>query len=149
NKPNSTDKNKSASEEEAEELEPGKVTPPATTPANQPSPPPPSSSGSLPSPTGQVLNKNLIRLSSTEPQYDPNMNSTCQTLVGATCGVRATLGSKVINIPAVAVDDRGVASIDWNAKAAGLTPGVWDIQVVATKDGKAGYSQTDKLTVEA
>jgi hypothetical protein len=58
-------------------VRPADVAPP---PAQLPTPPPPSQAGSLAPPTGQVLNKNLIRLGSTEPQYDANMNSTCQTV---------------------------------------------------------------------
>ena len=103
----------------------------------------------LAKPTGQLLNKSTISLNSTNPQNSPAMDSTCNSVAGATCEIHATLGSTTIVVAPAAMVDSATYGVDvpWNAKDKGLTSGTWTITAVAKKDGQSSTSESAHLTV--
>lgn len=111
----------------------------------------PSSPGTkLAAPTGQLLSNHSVSLSSTTPESKPDEDSTCQTVLGATCDIRLTGPSgQVITLGAKSVNDQGGVEFVWNAKDKGLTPGRWKVEAVATKDGQGATSSPDYLQVSS
>ncbi|HVQ45021.1 MAG TPA: hypothetical protein VMT30_08775 [Candidatus Saccharimonadia bacterium] len=79
------------------------------------------------------------------------MDSTCETVAGASCGFEltsATGQTKTLAAkPASAGNGVYVVEIQWDAKAVGLTAGTWKIHAVATKDGQTAKSADWQLTV--
>ncbi len=114
-----------------------------------------SSSGSrLPVPTGQVINVKSISLSAmpcgnAQPAPNcPNLESTCQTIVGGNCTLKIS-GSKAVTIQPSSTDGNGQFIFDWNAGKVGLTPGDWNVQLVAEKDGQTSSSGVEVLHVSS
>ena len=108
----------------------------------------PQTTGTIAKPTGQVLNKNVISLSSGAPQTSPALNSTCQTVFEAKCGLQLTASDGTMKtVPAQSVDSNGAANIDWSAKAIGLTPGTWKVQLLASKGSASALGDSYNLTV--
>lgn len=126
----------------------------STTP-NQPASPANTSpnstpSSSIPEPTGQLLSKHRVSLSSTSPETGPDENSTCQTVTGATCDIKLTgPDGSVKYLGAQSVDAQGGAVFEWNAKNIGLSVGRWKVEAVATKDGSFATSDPDYLEVSS
>jgi len=99
-------------------------------------------------PTGQLLNKHSISLSSTAIESNPDMNSICQTTPGATCDLKLTAPDNSIKyVGSKSVDASGAASFYWNAKNIGLTSGRWKIEAIATLNNKSSISGPDYLQV--
>ncbi len=129
------------------------TTSPSPTPS--PSTDPQYNSSTLAKPT-QTINKShsYVSLSATDqadPQHSPSMDSTCTSVAGATCEIRATLGGTVITVvPATPVDTSTLGiDVAWNAKDRGLTPGTWVITAVAKKDGQTSTSDPISIEVRA
>lgn len=108
-----------------------------------------SSTGSLPVPTGQLLNKQTVSLSSSSPQTDPSIESVCQTEAQASCDIRLTgTSGQVKTVGAKNTGDSGTVIFDWNAKTVGLTAGKWTVQAVAVKNNLTGASHNEYLEVQ-
>ena len=108
-----------------------------------------SSSGGLPAPAGQLLNKQTISLSSTDPKTDPNLESICQTLAQASCDIDLTGPSgQVKTVGAQSTGNNGTVIFDWNAQTVGLTAGKWTVQAVAVKNNLTGTSHSEYLEVQ-
>ncbi|MBW4061661.1 hypothetical protein HJC99_03785 [Candidatus Saccharibacteria bacterium] len=130
---------------------PTPTTAPVANPTATPAPLP------LAAPTGQVLNKGdknaqpseYISLSSTQPQFSPEMVSTCYSLPGATCEVQAyTDINNPITVagPSLVSSDNYFVELDWNA-AAKLAVGDWQVRLVARIGNKVGYSAPYTLEI--
>jgi hypothetical protein len=101
------------------------------------------SSGSLPAPSGQLLNVQTLSLSS-----EQSLESVCQTIANATCDIRLTSGNTVKYIGSRSTGINGLVIFDWSAKMAGLTTGQWSVRAVVTQNGAVGISHTEYLTVQ-
>lgn len=118
-----------------------------------PTPVPTSASAAFPAPTGQILNKGEVKLSVTNDadQYGSGMDSTCETVAGATCGFEIISANGTIKtLPAkVASANNGIYGIDtqWNVKTLGLSVGTWKVHAVATKNGQTVKSADWQLKV--
>lgn len=131
------------------------ATPTPTSPPQGTAPPTaaPTPSSSLPKPTGQMLNKPEVHLneSNAASQYGSGMDSTCQTVAGASCGLEITSDKGVVKsiAPKPTVENNGlyVLQIIWDAKNLGLTPGIWQVRAVATKNGQTSKSAPESLKV--
>jgi hypothetical protein len=107
----------------------------------------PTPRATLQAPTGDLLSKHTISLSSSDPTSNPDENSTCQTEAGASCQLRLNSSSGVVKTVGPMTAASGVANFNWNAKQAGLTPGNWTIVAIATFNGQSATSSPDSLTV--
>ena len=100
-------------------------------------------SSTLAKPTGEVLSNNPISLAN-----DPGMDSSCNTVPGALCGLQLTgPGGVVKTINPTPTDAEGGNDFTWNAKTLGLTPGSWSVQLLATYNGQSSLSDAYNLTV--
>jgi cytoskeletal protein RodZ len=109
-----------------------------------------SSSTSLPAPSGQLLNKQTISLSSTDPQTGPALESVCQTLANAQCNIVLTGPSgQSLSVGNHATGGNGTVIIDWNAKTVGLSTGKWTVQAVVSQNGSTGTSHSEYLQVNS
>ena len=100
-------------------------------------------------PDGQVLNKQSISLSSTNPTTSPQMETTCVGVPGATCDM--TLVGPVgqtIDLGQQTLDAQyGGALYSWNAATLGLTPGQWTITATQTDFGQTTSLPPVALTI--
>jgi len=126
------------------------TTSPPTSPAVTSAPTP---ATSLPTPTGQVLNKPEVHLSESDPgtQYGSGMDSTCQTIAGASCGIELTSSTGQVKTVAakqvVAMNGTYGVDLTWDVKVLNLSVGTWSARAVATKDGQTAKSNAWPLTV--
>lgn len=98
---------------------------------------------SLPTPTGQILSSATTSLSS-----GAMLESTCQTVSGATCDLKLTSPDGTIKyVGAKPVDSSGQVLFDWSAKQIGLSTGTWKVQAITQKDGQTAESPSYNLTV--
>jgi len=76
------------------------------------------------------------------------MDSTCGSVTGASCYIRATMGAQVVQVSATKVITDGAQGVDlpWDAKQ--LSLGTWSIQAVATLSGQTAASDADTLEVD-
>ncbi len=106
--------------------------------------PQPTATGTAPAaPSGAFVSNHKPTLSSPANQ----MNSICRTSLGANCEIRFTKGSEVKTLGPGVVGADGSISWDWKLQDIGINGGSWQIQAVATLNGKA-VSTTDPLTLE-
>lgn len=107
------------------------------------------STGTLAAPAGQLLNKQTISLSSSDPQTDPSLESICQTEAQASCDIRLTgPNGQVKTVGAQSTGTSGTVIFDWNARSVGLTTGKWTVQAVAVKNNLTGTSHNEYLEVQ-
>jgi hypothetical protein len=103
----------------------------------------------LAAPAGQLLNKQTISLSSTDPQTDPDLESVCQTIPQASCDIDLTgPNNEVKTVGAQNTGSNGAVIFDWNAKTVGLTPGKWTVQAVVVQNNLTGTSHSEYLEVQ-
>ena len=100
----------------------------------------------------QTFNKSHTPISLNEtdqskPDY-PSLDSTCQSLAGATCEIHAVNGTTDVLVagPVTITDTTGV-DLPWNAKTKGLSAGVWQIIAIAKANGQTASSEPVNLTV--
>lgn len=107
------------------------------------------SSGSLPAPSGQLLNKQVVSLSSNDPQSSPSLESICQTITQASCDIDLTgPNNQAKAVGAKDTGGSGTVIFDWNAKTIGLTPGKWTVQAVVVQNNQTGTSHSEYLEVQ-
>lgn len=113
----------------------------------------PSQSTPVAKPIGQVLNKTVISLSAA-PTDGKNNTSMVSTIIkaspGSTNSIIATdsRGTKLtVGGPAVADANGQGPEINWDAEAAGLTQGIWQVQILSQIDGGSSTSDIEQLTV--
>lgn len=111
----------------------------STTPASTTTP-----VSSLAKPVGPNNNTSTIDL------FGPTtmMESTCRSIVGATCYIKAAKGSQTIRVSetkTVSGLSDGVI-LDWDAKQ--LDAGTWSIYAVTSKDGHEAESDPQDLVVK-
>jgi hypothetical protein len=107
------------------------------------------SASSLPAPSGQLLNKQTVSLSSTTPQTSPDLESICQTVANASCDIDLTSASgQVKDVGALNTGSDGSVIFDWNAKTLGLTTGKWTVQAVAVQGNQSATSHSEYLEVQ-
>lgn len=102
-----------------------------------------SSAPVLKKPFGPTDNVRSISLSGQTTMMD----STCGSVTGAKCYIRATMGSRVLAVSAtktIPSDTEGV-DLPWDAKQ--LSVGIWNIQAIATLNGQQAVSDPETLTV--
>lgn len=104
------------------------------------------STNTLPPPTGQVINIHSTSLSSTSGQNSSNLISTCQTTNQATCVVQIS-GAKTFTLQPTSGDGNGQFSFEWNAGKVGLTPGDWNVELIAQSGGVTSTSGVEVLHV--
>jgi hypothetical protein len=109
-------------------------------------------SSTLAAPTGDLLNVRCVALSkagATKACPNTNMNSTCQSVVGASCSIQATMsGATPVVVGAdQTITDNGTDTVPWNWDANKLTPGTWTVEAVATLNGQTATSDPETLTV--
>jgi cytoskeletal protein RodZ len=74
-------------------------------------------------------------------------DSTCNSVVGASCYIEATMGAQTIIVTKTATtDSSGGVDLPWSASQ--LSAGTWNIQAVATYNGSKGMSDPEQLTVQ-
>jgi septal ring-binding cell division protein DamX len=104
-------------------------------------------SSSLPEPTGQLLNKRVVSLSSTDPKDNGAMESTCQTVPDAQCEIELSNEGTVKNVKPN-TPGSGQALIDWNVDKIGLFAGKWTVTAIAMRGNQSAVSHKETLTVE-
>jgi len=100
-------------------------------------------------PAGQVLNKQSISLSSSNPTTSPQMETTCVGVPGATCDL-ALVGplGQTLDLGQQTLDAQyGGALYSWNAASLGLTPGQWTITATQTTFGQTTSLAPLTLTI--
>lgn len=104
---------------------------------------------SIQTPAGQVLNKQAIGLSSSNPATSPQMETTCIGIPGATCDLVLVgpLG-QTIDLGQQTLDAQyGGTLYTWNATTLGLTPGQWTITATQTDFGQTASLVPVTLTI--
>ncbi|GEM_PF-2313209 len=111
----------------------------AASPKVEPTP----STAKVQQPTGQLLNTHSVSLSSGITSID----STCNSVSGATCAIRATRGAETITVGTATTlsDGSNGLEIIWDAKK--LSKGTWIIRAVASKGSQEAQSDPDSLVV--
>lgn len=99
-------------------------------------------STNLPAPSGTFISAHHVTLSSA-----PLLNSTCNTVVGATCEIQFSKDGVTKSLTAKASDKDGTVSWDWKLQDIGLTQGTWQIEAIATLNGQIQTAQ-DTLNLE-
>lgn len=129
-----------------------------TNPSNNPPPPPAPTAATDPKYNSQTLaapsqtfNKShtpisLSQTNNSQPDY-PSLDSTCQSVVGATCEIHAIKDGVDLLVagPLTITDDTtgSVSFPSWNASDKHLTPGAWIIKAVAKKGGQISTSSSN------
>jgi hypothetical protein len=127
---------------------PGVSTQPTSIPVSS-SIPAPTSTPSLPRPTGLVLNKETVSLASSDPRTNADMDSTCQTIANANCGIELKgPNNEAKTISPRAADSQGGVDLVWNAKSLGLAIGTWRVRLVASSGSLASTSAYYSLQVQ-
>lgn len=100
-------------------------------------------------PEGQVLNKQSISLSSGNPTTNPQMETTCVGVPGATCDMVLVgpLGQTIDLGPQTLDAQYGGTLYSWNAATLGLTPGHWTITATQTAFGQTTSLKPLTLTI--
>lgn len=101
-------------------------------------------------PTGQSLAvPTLIENSATVSLSGATgMESTCQSVPGATCYVQASMGGKIIKVTsAMTIPDSGADGVILNWDAKQLTVGAWTMEAIASLNGQTATSASQILTV--
>lgn len=99
-------------------------------------------------PSGQLLNKHNISLSSTVIESNPDMDSVCITSPNASCDLKLTGPDNSIKYVGVKnVGSSGAVDFMWNAKNIGLVAGKWKIEAIATIGDANSTSSPDYLQV--
>jgi len=78
------------------------------------------------------------------------MESTCQSVPGASCYIQASMGGTTKTVSqSETVPDSGADGVilNWDASQAGLTAGSWAIEAIATLNGQTAASSPQTLTV--
>lgn len=101
------------------------------------------SASALTNPSGGFVSNHKPSLSSPANQ----MNSVCKTSVGATCEIRFTKDgvTKVLGPNQVGSD--GAVNWDWKLQDIGLSVGSWQVEAVATANGKTSTTK-DPIVME-
>jgi activator of HSP90 ATPase len=98
-------------------------------------------SSTLAKPTGQLYNTNPVKRTDT-------VESTCQTVFGAKCGLQLTGSSgTIVTVTPINVDNSGSTLIEWKPSSYGVADGTWKVQLLATKDGQSSLSDAYNLTI--
>src|SRR5947209_2240504 len=80
-----------------------------------------SNASGLPSPSGQLLSKHTVSLSSPSPQTNASEESVCQSVANANCQIVASLNGRSVMVAQQSTGSNGMVIMDWSAKTAGLT----------------------------
>ena len=113
-----------------------------------------SSPTALSKPIGQLLNKSSVSLSASESdgQHNGSMVSTILAAApGSTNSIMATAsnGSRIAIGKALIADANGQGGeVPWNVKDAGLTVGIWQIQIISQRNTAYAQSDSEQLTVK-
>ena len=112
-----------------------------------------SSPTALSKPIGQLLNKSSVSLSASESdgQHNGSMVSTILSAApGSTNTIMATAsnGSRIAIGKALVADANGQGGeVPWNVKDAGLTVGIWQIQIMSQRNTASAQSDSEQLNV--
>ena len=101
-----------------------------------------SQSSSIQPPSGQLLNVQIVSLTT-----GPSLESICKTITNATCNIRITQASVIKNLTSQNTGDSGIVVFEWNAAIVGLTPGQWTIEAVVTQNSNSAVSHKEFLKV--
>lgn len=112
------------------------------------------SANSIPKPTGQLLSKHTVSLSSVAGETSPDEESTCQSVSGATCEIKLTGPNGMVKyVGRKSMQDQNngnsIAIYNWNAKDLGLTAGRWKVEALASYGGATATSDPDYLRVNS
>lgn len=124
---------------------PGTEASPTGTPALQITNPDHPATSTLAKPLGQILNNSAIRQS----DESTAMESTCRSVAGAVCYVRAQMAGTTIILSDSKTIPEGSSDgviFDWDAKK--LSVGTWQVQLVASKNGQTSLSDSATLEVK-
>lgn len=99
-------------------------------------------SGPLPDvPTGSFLSSHRLSVSG-DGGLPTDARSVCHTSPGATCVIDFTMGGTTKSLAAQPVDASGTTAWDWSPSDIGLTPGHWEVRIVA--ENAAGRQSVDE-----
>lgn len=91
-------------------------------------------SGQLVTPSGNFVSNHRPNLSGSPA---PNqVSSACNTTPGAACQITFTKGDLVKSLATQTTDASGATYWSWNLQDVGLTAGSWQVQAIATLNGK-------------
>lgn len=106
----------------------------------------PSGQNATLTPPGGQLNKKLVSKSASQSDSNPSLEANCLTLAGAVCIVQVTSPSgQASAISPSYSDGQGSFLFDWSAKD--YATGIWQVKLIATKNGATGTSNIGPLEV--